>query len=75
MCSEQMLIAAHLKRLLPAFVLIFRYPSVKTQVTVLSLNRSSEAPVSFKKLLPLRFTMKEAGCACQVQAFELLAGD
>lgn len=40
-----MLIAAHLKRLLPAFVLIFHYPSVKTQVTVTSLNQSSEAPL------------------------------
>lgn len=56
MCSEKMLIAAHLKRLLPAFVLIFHYASVKTQVTVTSLNQSSEAPVSFKQLLPLEPT-------------------
>jgi len=49
-----MLIAAHLRRLLPPFVLIFHYPSVKSQVTVTSVNQSSEAPLSLKNLLPLR---------------------
>lgn len=53
-CSLQNALRANANRstspeLLPAFVLIFHYPSVKTQVSVMSLNENSEAPVSFQK--------------------------
>lgn len=53
-CSLQNALRANANRstspeLLPAFVLIFHYPSVKTQVSVMSVNESSETPVSFQK--------------------------
>lgn len=66
-CSLQNALRANANRstspeLLPAFVLIFHYPSVKTQVSVISVNESSEAPVSFqKKLLPLRPPFRRSG--------------
>lgn len=80
-CSLQNALRANANRstspeLLPAFVLIFHYPSVKTQVSVISVNESSEAPVSFQKNFCLSgLHSEEVGCACQVSVFEALARD
>lgn len=65
-CSLQNALRANANRstspeLLPAFVLIFHYPSVKTQVSVMSLNENSEAPVSFQKTFAFQASIRRSG--------------